>query len=56
MANKDSNASKTKAKPDIISNMRDSKSCDIVLDNKTIEETANKLIDENIESLVELAK
>lgn len=56
MANKDSNASKTKAKQGIISNMRDSKSCDIVLDNKIIEETANKLIDENIESIIELAE
>ena len=38
MANKDSNASKTKAKQDIISNMCDSKNCDIVLDNKIIED------------------
>ena len=56
MINKDGNTSKTKAEQDMTSNMCNSQSHDARLSDKEIENIADKLIDENIVALSELAK
>ncbi len=56
MANENGHASETKAKQDMISNMHNLKSRDALLSDEEIESMTDKLIDENIEALSELAK